>query len=74
MPDWNWKERSAFAKALVVFGIGAGIGLGLCGVGAAGNFDSLNIIAAALFVLSVLGLLITGLVWMLVEIFEAIRK
>jgi hypothetical protein len=74
MPESNWRASSAFAKAFAVFGIGAVVGLGLCGIGVAANLDSMNIIALGLFVLSLLGLLITGVVWILVEIYDAVRR
>jgi hypothetical protein len=74
MPESGGRDYSAFNKALVVFGIGAGVGLGLCGLEVMGHVSGAGLLGAGLLVLSVAGLVITGMVWAAVAIYDAVRR
>jgi hypothetical protein len=73
----SFRQSSAYAKVLLIFGIGAGVGFGLCSVGL--GADSHGMAAATsiglmLFLASVAGLLMTALVWVGARIVEAFRR
>ena len=73
----SFRDSSAYAKAFLILGIGAGVGFGLCSVGlgaASHGMAAATSIGLMLFFGSIAGPVLTALVWVGEKILEAFRR